>query len=86
VQGSAYGRPVMENSSGIVFASAGGMNQIFLRVPRELQQQAIEQSGRFDPTHDEDRIELPAFGQRWITSRFTGSAHALDGHRVRDEP
>jgi hypothetical protein len=65
VQGTAYGRPVMANSSGIVFAWAGGMNQIFLRLPRELQQQALEKMGRFDPTYGEDWIEFPAFGQRW---------------------
>jgi hypothetical protein len=64
VSSTAYGHPVVANSNGIIFAWAGGMNQIFLRLPRKLQQKAIEEGGRFDPTYGENWIEFLGFGNR----------------------
>jgi len=61
---SAYGHPVMANSSGLVFAWAGGTHYIMLRLSRELQQQAIDEGGRFNPTYGKDWIEFIGFGPR----------------------
>lgn len=57
----------MANPLGVVFAWVGGMNDIFLRLPRSLQQAAIDEIGRYDPTYGEDWIGFPAFGSRYGT-------------------
>ena len=65
MQDSVYGRAIMATPTGIVFAWAGGMNDIFLRLPRSLQQAAVDELGRYDPTYGEDWIDFPAFGSRY---------------------
>jgi hypothetical protein len=67
LQDSAYGHAIMANHDGIVFAWAGGMNQIFLRLPQELRQSAIAEAGRYDRTYGEGWIEFLAFGHRYGT-------------------
>jgi len=44
-QGAVYLRAVTANQSGLIFAWATGMNGIFLRLPRHLQQAAIQEGG-----------------------------------------
>lgn len=56
IQGAAYCRAVTANSSAVIFTWATGMSTILLRLPRKLQQQAITEGGRFDPTFGEDWI------------------------------
>jgi len=67
IQGSAYGHVIMGNSSGLVFAWAGGMNQIFLRLPRDMQARAVGEIGRYDPTYGDEWIEFRGFGERYGT-------------------
>lgn len=64
IQGSAYGCAIMANTFGVVFAWAGGMNQIFLRLPPTLHEQALTEIGRHDPTYGGGWIEFLAFGGR----------------------
>jgi hypothetical protein len=65
LRGAAHNRAVMGNSAGLVFAWATGAHTIFVRLPRELQQKAIEVGGRFDPTYGQDWIEFNAWTNRW---------------------
>jgi len=67
IQGSAYGHVIMGNSSGLVFAWAGGMNQIFLRLPRDMQARAVGEIGRYDPTYGDEWIEFRGFGESYGT-------------------
>jgi len=62
-QGAVYLRAVIANQSGLIFAWATGMNGIFLRLPRQLQQAAIQEGGRFDPTYGQEWIEFNAWGR-----------------------
>ena len=79
--------PVMANSTGLVLAYARGMNQIMLRLPRELQQEAIDEIGRFDPSYGEDWGRVSCFwATLGITFSFRGSARALDSNRISGKP
>jgi hypothetical protein len=62
-KGSAYGRPVMANRQGVVFAYAGGTHYIFLKLREERHEAARRDGGRFDPTYGRDWIEFRLGGR-----------------------
>jgi hypothetical protein len=60
---SAYGRPLLANSRGLVFAYAGGTHYIFLKLREEKHDAARQDGGRFDPTYGKDWIEFRLGGR-----------------------
>jgi len=58
VRGWAYGRPVLANAQGLVFAWAGGTHSIFVRLRPEQHEHARHENGWFDPTYGKDWIEF----------------------------
>jgi len=50
-KGYAYGRPVMANANGLVFAYAGGTHYVFLKLREDKLNDARDDGGRFDPSY-----------------------------------
>jgi hypothetical protein len=61
--GSAYGRPVMANRQGLVFAYAQGTHSIFLKLRGDMYAAARQDGGRYDPTYGKDWIEFRVGGR-----------------------
>jgi hypothetical protein len=62
-KGSAYGRPLMANSRGFVFAYAEGSNSIFLKLREEKHDASRQDGGRYDPSYGQDWIEFRVGGR-----------------------
>jgi hypothetical protein len=62
-KGYAYGRPVMANPNGIVFAYAGGTHYIFFKLRKDKFDRARQDGGRFDPSYGTDWIEFSVGGR-----------------------
>jgi hypothetical protein len=62
-KGWAYGRPVMANRQGLVFAYAGGTHYIFFKLGAERHDAARQDGGRFDPTYGRDWVEFRLGGR-----------------------
>jgi hypothetical protein len=60
---SAYGRPVMANRQGLVFAYAQGTHSIFLKLRGDMYAAARQDGGRYDPTYGKDWIEFRVGGR-----------------------
>ena len=63
----AYGRPVMANANGLIFAFAGGTRDVFFRLRKEQFDEARKDGGRFDPTYGENWVQFQ-IGQRFGVS------------------
>ena len=61
-KGYAYGRPVMANPSGLVFAYAGGTHYLFFKLREDKFDDARQDGGRFDPS----------YGKGWVEFRLGG--------------
>jgi hypothetical protein len=74
-KGSAYGRPVIANGRGLVFAYAGGTHYIFLKLREERRDSARQDGGRWDPTYGKDWIEFCIGGRAGISSDWREALH-----------
>jgi len=73
MKGSAYGRYVLANPNGLIFAFAAGTYSIFLKLREDHHALARQDSGRFDPTHGNEWIEFRVGGLKggppdWMAS------------------
>jgi hypothetical protein len=62
-KGYAYGRPVMANPKGLVFAYAGGTHYVFFKLREDRLDDARRDGGRFDPSYGRDWIEFRLGGR-----------------------
>ena len=84
-KGYAYGRPVISNSNGLVFAYANGTHYVFLKLHADKFEAARQDGGRFDPSYGKDWVEFRLGGrfgastdweeamQRWANISYQGS-------------
>jgi hypothetical protein len=74
-KGSAFGRPVIANGRGLVFAYAGGTHYIFLKLREERRDSARQDGGRWDPTYGKDWIEFRIGGRAGVSSDWREVLH-----------
>ena len=91
-KGFAFGRPVIANSGGLVFAWAGGTHYIWLRLNEERHNDARLDGGRFDPSYGKDWVEFRVGGRHWSPSNWRDAMERWartsyqDGARMADRP
>ena len=59
----AYGRPVLVNDKGVIFAYADGTHYVFFRLDSDRIAAAQGDGGRLDPTYGGDWIEFRIDGR-----------------------
>jgi hypothetical protein len=64
----AYGRPVLVNSGGVIFAYASGTHYVFFRLDSDRIAAAQGDGGRLDPTYGGDWIEFRIHGRKGCKS------------------
>ena len=63
-----YGRPVLVNSEGVIFAYADGTHYVFSRLDSDRVTAAQADGGRLDPTYGGDWIEFRIGGRKGCNS------------------
>jgi hypothetical protein len=78
-KGHAYGRPVIANNQGLIFAWAGGTSDFFTRLNGEKIEAACREGARQDPTYPPEWVNFYTHRlgadwrkilQRWVTTSY----------------
>ena len=78
-KGYAYGRPVIANKQGLIFAWAGGNRDFFTRLNADKIEAACREGGRHDPTYPPEWVNfyMSRLGadwrrilQRWVITSY----------------
>jgi hypothetical protein len=78
-KGYAYGRPVIANKQGLIFAWAGGNRDFFTRLNADKVEAACQEGARHDPTYPPEWVSFYMFGlgpdwkqilQRWVITSY----------------
>lgn len=69
-KGFAFGRPVIANSNGLVFAWAGGTHYIMLRLQENRHNDARLDGGRSDLGPAKEWVEFKVGGRYWSSSNW----------------